>query len=76
MVELGAADLRRREKTGLARPSDDVHAVAAILNVIALGPVLLPHHLEHALGGETLERWRAAAAELLRSALYPESNST
>jgi TetR/AcrR family transcriptional regulator, regulator of cefoperazone and chloramphenicol sensitivity len=77
MVDLGATDLRRREKTGLARPSDDVHAVAAILNVIALGPVLLPRQLEHALGGDaettTLERWRSAAAELLRSALYPES---
>lgn len=79
MVDLGAADLRRREKTGLARPSDDVHAVAAILNVIALGPVLLPRQLERALGGDaestTLERWRAAASELLRSALYPESSS-
>ena len=78
MVELGAADLRRRERTGLARASDDVHAVAAVLNVVALGPVLLPRHLERALGGDaagtTLERWRAAASELLRSALYPESS--
>jgi AcrR family transcriptional regulator len=78
IVDQGAADLRRREKLGLARPSDDVHAVAAILDFVALGPVLLPRHIEHALGGDggeggevTMHRWRAATSELLRSALYP-----
>lgn len=79
IVDSGAADLRRRERTGLARPSEDVHAVAAILDFVALGPVLLPRHLEHALGGEgggvALQRWQAATAELLRSALYPESRA-
>jgi AcrR family transcriptional regulator len=76
IVDEGASDLRRRQGAGMARRSDDVHAVAAILNLIALGPVLLPRHLEHALGGEdggALLRWRAATSELLRSALYPES---
>jgi TetR/AcrR family transcriptional regulator, regulator of cefoperazone and chloramphenicol sensitivity len=76
IVEEGASDLRRRQDAGMARRSDDVHAVAAILDLIALGPVLLPRHLEHALGGDSgaaLARWSAAAAELLRSALYPEA---
>jgi AcrR family transcriptional regulator len=76
IVDSGAADLRRREMTGLARASEDVHASAAILDFVALGPVLLPLHLEHALGGDgsgvALQRWQAATAELLRSALYPE----
>ena len=60
----------------MARRSQDVQAVAAILDVIALGPLLLPRHLEHVLGGETgeaaLARWREATSELLRSALYPQ----
>jgi AcrR family transcriptional regulator len=80
IVDRGAADLRRREKTGLARPSDDVHAVAAILDFIALGPVLLPRHIEHVLGGDasevTLQRWRAATSELLSSALYPRASNS
>ena len=70
----GAADLRRRADTGMARTSPDPEAVAAVLNVIALGPILLPHHLEHVLGdGDAMDRWRAATAELLRSPLYPGS---
>jgi AcrR family transcriptional regulator len=76
----GAKDLRRRERHGMARRSKDVQAVAAILDVLALVPLLLPRHLEHVLGGETgeageavLARWRDATSELLRSALYPES---
>jgi TetR/AcrR family transcriptional regulator, regulator of cefoperazone and chloramphenicol sensitivity len=77
IVDDGAHDLRRRERKGMARRSQDVEAVAAILNVIALGPLLLPQHLDHVLGGdasqEALTRWRAATSELLRSALYPEA---
>jgi TetR/AcrR family transcriptional regulator, regulator of cefoperazone and chloramphenicol sensitivity len=83
IVDEGAADLRRRARTGMARSARDVHAVAAILNVLALGPVLLPRHLEHALGGDgddaaddgvMLRRWRAATTELLRTPLYPEAS--
>jgi AcrR family transcriptional regulator len=79
IVDRGAADLRRRETIGLARPSDDVQAVAAILDFIALAPVLLPRHLEHALGGggeATVQRWQAATSELLRSGLYPRTSNT
>jgi TetR/AcrR family transcriptional regulator, regulator of cefoperazone and chloramphenicol sensitivity len=78
IVDRGAADLRRRETIGLARPSDDVEAVAAILDFIALAPVLLPRHLEHALGGggeATVQRWQAATSELLRSGLYPRTSN-
>ena len=60
----------------MARRSDDVQAVAAILNVVALGPLLLPQHLSHVLGdtGATVQaRWHDATAALLRSALYPEA---
>jgi TetR/AcrR family transcriptional regulator, regulator of cefoperazone and chloramphenicol sensitivity len=79
IVADGAQDLRGRERTGMARQSDDVQAVAAILNVVALGPLLLPQHLSHVLGdtgdtGDTVQaRWHDATAELLRSALYPEA---
>jgi AcrR family transcriptional regulator len=76
IVEDGASDLRRRESNGMARPSEDVQAVAAILDVIALGPLLLPQHLAHVLGGqegEAAHRWRSATSELLRSALYPQA---
>ncbi len=79
IVDDGAHDLRQREQGGMARRSDDVQAVAAILNVIALGPLLLPRHLEHVLGAAeggtdgALARWHDASAELLRSALYPEA---
>jgi AcrR family transcriptional regulator len=79
IVDRGAANLRRRETLGLARPSDDVQAVAAILDFIALAPVLLPRHLEHALGGggeSTVQRWQAATSELLRSGLYPRTSNT
>jgi hypothetical protein len=79
IVDRGAADLRRRETIGLARPSDDVEAVAAILDFIALAPVLLPRHLEHAFGGGadvTVQRWQAATSELLRSGLYPRTSNT
>jgi len=81
IVDAGAQDLHRRERKGMARPSEDVQAVAAILDVIALGPLLLPRHLEYVLGTDTdgsgdtaLTRWRDATSELLRSALYPESS--
>jgi AcrR family transcriptional regulator len=77
IVDDGAKDLRRRERQGMARRSADVQAVAAILDVLALVPLLLPRHLEHVLGSESgedgLGRWREATSELLRSALYPES---
>jgi AcrR family transcriptional regulator len=80
IVADGAKDLRRRERHGMARHSADVQAVAAILDVLALVPLLLPRHLEHVLGNKTgetgeavLARWRDATSELLRSALYPES---
>ncbi len=77
IVDDGAHDLRGRERNGMARSSRDVEAVAAILNVIALGPLLLPQHLEHVLGGEAGQdaraRWQAATSELLRSSLYPEA---
>jgi len=79
IVEEGAADLRRREQTGMARPSADAQAVAAILNVLALGPVLLPRHLGHVLGGGdgevALRRWHEGTSEILRTALYPEERS-
>ena len=79
IVNEGAADLRRREHTGMARPSADVHAVAAILNVLALGPLLLPRHLQHVLGGGDAElafgRWQAAVSEILRTPLYPDARS-
>ena len=72
----GAADLRRRQQCGMARPSGDVEAVAALLVTLALGPLLLPEHLNHVLGAApghpATARWQAASAELLRSALYPE----
>jgi AcrR family transcriptional regulator len=76
MVEYTAGELRRREEAGMARPSGDICAEAAILNILALGPILLPRHLEHVLGtggndAEILGRWREASGELLRSALYP-----
>ena len=80
IVADGAQDLRRRERNGMARRSKDVQAVAAILDVLALVPLLLPRHLEHVLGEGTaqgeapvLARWRDATSELLRSPLYPES---
>lgn len=77
IVDDGAKDLRRRERQGMARRSADVQAVAAILDVLALVPLLLRRHLEHVLGSESgedvLGRWREATSELLRSALYPES---
>lgn len=79
IVDEGASDLRRRERKGMARKSQDVQAVAALLNVIALGPLLLPQHLEYVLGNEAgeaaLARWRSATSELLRSALYPEASA-
>jgi TetR/AcrR family transcriptional regulator, regulator of cefoperazone and chloramphenicol sensitivity len=77
IVDDGASDLRRRERKGMARRSEDVQAVAAILNVIALGPLLLPQHLQHVLGAQAgqdaMARWRGATSELLRAALYPEA---
>jgi AcrR family transcriptional regulator len=80
VVADGAADMRRRSAAGMANPAPDVEAVAAIVSVLALGPILLPHHLEHVLGeGEgdpdeqALGRWRAATSTLLRSPLYPEA---
>jgi len=75
MVENTAKELRRREQAGMARASKDVRAEAAILNIWALGPILMPGHLEHLFqetdDREILRRWTAAMSELLRSALYP-----
>ena len=80
VVTDGAGDLRRRQRTGMARTSGDVEAVAAILSVLALAPLLLPGHLARALGeggeGTAVTRWQVASAELLRSALYPEADGT
>ena len=79
MVDHTAGELRQREEHGMARPSNDVRAEAAILNIMVLGPILLPRHLEHALAAdgadsEILGRWREATSELLRSALYPPAH--
>ena len=71
MVTDGAGDLRRRAGSGMARPVDDVAAVAAVISLMALGPVLLPDHLVHVLGDEGLERSRAALSDLLSAPLYP-----
>ena len=76
-VEQSADELRRREKAGLARRSDDVLAEAAILSVAALGPILLPRQLGQVLGASAAtERWRAGLAEMLSSALYPRRAPT
>ena len=71
MVTDGAGDLRRRAGSGMARPVDDVAAVAAVISLMALGPVLLPDHLVHVLGDEGVERWRTALSDLLSAPLYP-----
>jgi AcrR family transcriptional regulator len=76
MVNHTAGELRDREKAGMARPSKDVQAEAAILNVMSLVPILLPCQLDHVLGGDpdgdrARKRWREATNEMLRSALYP-----
>ncbi len=75
MVQDCATDLSRRAQTGLARPADDEEAVAAVLTVIALVPLLLPRHLEHALGEGTtsLDRWTAASSDIFSAAIYPAS---
>jgi len=77
MVKSTAAELSKREQAGMARASKDVLVEAAIVNVMALGPILLPGHLEHIFGEdpddgeEILSRWSDAMSELLSSALYP-----
>jgi hypothetical protein len=71
MVTDGAGDLRRRAGSGMARPIEDVATVAAVISLMALGPVLLPDHLVHVLGDEALERWNSAVSDLLSAPLYP-----
>jgi TetR/AcrR family transcriptional regulator, regulator of cefoperazone and chloramphenicol sensitivity len=71
MVTDGAGDLRRRAGSGMARPVEDVATVAAVISLMALGPVLLPDHLVHVLGEEALERWNSAVSDLLSAPLYP-----
>jgi TetR/AcrR family transcriptional regulator, regulator of cefoperazone and chloramphenicol sensitivity len=71
MVTDGAGDLRRRAGSGMARPVEDVVTVAAVISLMALGPVLLPDHLVHVLGDEALERWNSAVSDLLSAPLYP-----
>jgi AcrR family transcriptional regulator len=71
-------DLRDREKQGMARPSSDVQAEAAMLVILSMAPVYFRPFLEAALSvdfGEqkSLTRWRTAESELLTSALYPPS---
>ncbi len=71
MVTDGAGDLRRRAGSGMARPVEDVATVAAVITLMALGPVLVPDHLVHVLGDEALERWHSAVSDLLSAPLYP-----
>jgi TetR/AcrR family transcriptional regulator, regulator of cefoperazone and chloramphenicol sensitivity len=71
MVTDGAGDLRRRAASGMARPVEDVATVAAVISLMALGPVLLPDHLVHVLGAGALERWNSAVSDLLSAPLYP-----
>jgi hypothetical protein len=75
MVQDGATDLRRRAENGLARPTDDEEAVAAVLTAVALVPLLLPQHLERVLGsGEAaIDRWQAASSDIFGDAIYPAS---
>jgi AcrR family transcriptional regulator len=75
-VRVTAGDLGRREQEGLARPSGDRAAEAAMLLVLSMAPVMLRPLLEAALdtdlaAPEGRQRWRAAQAEMLTSALYP-----
>lgn len=74
-VQTNAADLRARERQGMARPSNDVEAESAMLLVLTLAPLLLQPLLEAALDVDLSDepgraRWRAAQSELLTSALY------
>ncbi|MGD9794365.1 MAG: TetR/AcrR family transcriptional regulator [Acidimicrobiia bacterium] len=77
MVDNTVQLLRRREALGKARRSSDVRAEALLLNVMGLGPILLPRHLMHIFGDTTMDvatqRWNKAASELFGSALYPAS---
>jgi AcrR family transcriptional regulator len=75
-VRTTAADVRARERQGLARPSKDLEVEAAMLVILGLAPLLLKPLLEHALDVDlaqehVLARWREAQHELLTSALYP-----
>jgi AcrR family transcriptional regulator len=71
MVTDGSGDLRRRAGSDMARRVQDVEAVAAVISLMALGPVLLPDHLVHVLGDEGLDRWNSAVSDLLSAPLYP-----
>jgi hypothetical protein len=75
MLQDGATDLRRRAENGLARPTNDEEAVAAVLTAVALVPLLLPLHLERVLGGgeASIDRWQAAASDIFGDAIYPAS---
>jgi hypothetical protein len=75
-VHVTASDLGRREQVGRARRSRDVQTEAAMLLTLSMAPVLLRPLLEAALdidpaSTEGRQRWRAAQAEMLTSALYP-----
>jgi AcrR family transcriptional regulator len=72
MVSDGTANLRRRAEAGAARPAADAEAMAAVITVMALMPVLLPDHLRRALGDDALDRWHGAVSELLHAPLYPQ----
>lgn len=75
-VERTVADLRRREGSGVARPSKDRRAVATALVILGMAPVLLQPLIEHALevdfdDGAARTRWHRATSEILTAALYP-----
>jgi AcrR family transcriptional regulator len=72
------ADLKVREKEGMARRSSDIRAEAAMLVILSMAPVYFRPFLEEALSTDfsdqkALKRWRKAETELFTSALYPPS---
>jgi AcrR family transcriptional regulator len=80
-VAAEAEDLRALEDVGLARPSRDVEAEAAILLALTLAPLLLQPLLESALDvdfgtTEGRARWGDIQRELLTSAVYPPGPRT
>jgi AcrR family transcriptional regulator len=75
-IEAEAEDLRALEAAGLARPSRDVEAEAAVMLVLSLAPLLLQPLLEAALDVDFgtaagRARWGDVHRELLTSAVYP-----
>jgi AcrR family transcriptional regulator len=75
-VDRSAAELLRRERSRMARPSYDVRAEATMLLILWLAPLLLGPLVEHALDVDFADeaaqvRWRRAQTELLTSSLYP-----